>query len=74
MTILSDVATGKKVRLVQVRGGRALSRRLRALGLTPGTELEVLHHRGRSVVVGREGNRVALGGAVAEQLLTEVID
>lgn len=71
---LSDFFVGQKVRLVGVDGGRELVRRLLSLGLSIGTEVEVLHHRGRGVVVAREGNRVALGRGVAEKLRAEVLD
>jgi len=71
---LSEVLVGQKVRLVAVDGGRELVRRLLSLGLSIGSEVEVLHHRGRGVVVAREGNRVALGRGVAEKLRAEVLD
>lgn len=71
---LSETPVGKKVRLVAINGGRQLTRRLLALGLTLGTEVEVLHHRGRGVVVGQQGNRVALGRGIAEKLRAEVVD
>ena len=65
---LSDTPVGQKVRLVAISGGKRLTRRLLALGLTVGSELEVLHHRGRGVVVAKQGNRVALGKGIAEKL------
>lgn len=71
---LSEMLVGQKVRLVAVDGGRQLVRRLLSLGLSIGAEVEVLHHRGRGVVVAREGNRVALGRGVAEKLHAEVLD
>ena len=71
---LSETPIGQKVRLVSVDGNRLLVRRLLSLGLTLGSEVEVLHHRGRGVVVAREGNRVALGGGIAEKLHAETID
>jgi ferrous iron transport protein A len=71
---LSEILVGQKVRLVAVDGGRQLVRRLLSLGLAVGAEVEVLHHRGRGVVVAREGNRVALGRGVAEKLHAEVLD
>lgn len=46
-----------------------LTRRLLALGLTVGNEVEVLHHRNGGVVVAKDGNRVALGHGVAEKLI-----
>ena len=48
-------------------------RRLLALGLSVGSELEVLHHRSHGVGVALDGNRVALGGGVAERLFTEIL-
>ena len=71
--MLSTVPVGQKVRLISIQGGRKLIRRLLALGITQGNELEVLHHRSGGVVVGRGGNRVALGAGVADKLLIEVL-
>jgi ferrous iron transport protein A len=70
---LTQAPAGIRVRLVSIAGGRQLARRLLALGLSVGSELEVLHHRGHGVVVARDGNRVALGGGVAEHLLAEIL-
>ena len=71
---LSETPVGSKVRLVAIDGGRQLMRRLLSLGLTLGSEVEVLHHRGRGVVVAKQGNRVALGGGIAEKLRAETVD
>jgi ferrous iron transport protein A len=71
---LNHAQPGDRVRLVSIKGGRQMTRRLLALGISLGNELDVLHRRGRGVVVARDGNRVALGGGVAERLLTEIID
>ena len=71
--MLSTVPVGQKVRLISIQGGRKLIRRLLALGITQGNELEVLHHRSGGVVVGRGGNRVELGAGVADKLLIEVL-
>ncbi len=71
--MLSAVPVGQKVRLISIKGGRKLTRRLIALGITQGNELEVLHHRSGGVVVGKDGNRVALGAGVADKLVIEVL-
>lgn len=71
MQPLSDIPKGDKIRLAQINGGRKLSRRLLALGISLGNELEVLHQRSSGVVVAKEGNRVALGAGVAEKMLVE---
>jgi ferrous iron transport protein A len=71
---LNDIPAGETVRLVSIDGGRQLTRRLLSLGITPGAELEILHCRGQGVVIGRNGNRVALGRGIAEKLQAEKID
>jgi ferrous iron transport protein A len=68
---LDALPIGSRARIIAIRGGRELHRRLMGLGLRVGTEIQVLHHRGRGVVVGSGGNRIALGGGVAEKLLLE---
>jgi len=71
---LSETPVGAKVRVVGIDGGRDLIRRLLSLGLSVGAEIEVLHHRGRAVVVGSQGNRVALGAGMADKVRAEVLD
>jgi ferrous iron transport protein A len=67
--LLSDIPVGQKVCLISVNGGRDITKRLLALGLAIGNEVEVLQHRGRGVVVAKGGNRVALGEGVAQMLV-----
>jgi ferrous iron transport protein A len=71
---LSEIPVGQMVRLVAISGGKKLTRRLLSLGLTVGSELEVLHHRGRGVVVAKQGNRVALGKGIAEKMHAVKLD
>jgi len=70
---ITDIPVGQCVRLVKIEGGRELTRRLLALGLSINEEVEVLQHRGRGVVVARGGNRIALGGGIAEKLMAELL-
>lgn len=72
--LLSRVPVGRRVRISAIQGGRQLSRRLLALGLTVGSEVEILHHRSSGVVVARDGNRVALGTGVADKLVIEELE
>jgi ferrous iron transport protein A len=68
---LESLPIGCSARITAIRGGRNLHHRLLGLGLRVGSEVNVLHHRGRGVVVYSGGNRIALGGGVAEKLLIE---
>lgn len=65
---LADLPLGATARIVKIRGGRRLSRRLFALGLRVGSEILVLHHRGSGLVVSHGETRVALGGGIVEKL------
>jgi ferrous iron transport protein A len=67
-TSLSQLRVGQHARIAEIRGGREMTRRLLGLGLRVGTEVDILHRRGRGVVVGNGGTRIALGGGVAEKL------
>jgi ferrous iron transport protein A len=60
---------GSRARIVEIRGGRELVRKLLALGLRIGSEIRVDHHRGRGLVVSAGTTRVALGGGVVEKLV-----
>jgi ferrous iron transport protein A len=70
---MTEIPVGQRARLVKIEGGRELTRRLLALGLGMNQEIEVLQHRGRGVVVARDGNRIALGGGIAEKLMAELL-
>jgi ferrous iron transport protein A len=68
---LVDLPIGTLARIAEIRGGSQLVRRLLSLGLRVGSEVSILHHRGRGVVLSTGDTRVALGGGVVEKLLVE---
>ena len=68
---LAELPLGESARIAEIHGGRRLTRRLLGLGLRVGSEVAVLHHRGRGVVLSTGDSRVALGGGVVEKLLVE---
>jgi ferrous iron transport protein A len=66
---LGSLPAGSEVRIVEIRGGRELVRKLLSLGLRIGSTVRVEHHRGRGLVVSAGATRVALGGGIVEKLL-----
>ncbi|CAD7856508.1 MAG: hypothetical protein [Olavius algarvensis Gamma 1 endosymbiont] len=68
---LFELPLGTPARIAEIQGGQQLTRRLLGLGLRVGSEVAVLHHRHRGVVLSAGGTRVALGGGVAEKLFVE---
>ena len=71
---LTDVPIGRRATVTRIDGGRHMLQRLMSLGITTGSEIEVLHHRGGGVVVGLHGKRVALGAGVASHIHACPID
>lgn len=60
---------GQRVRVVALRAGRGLDRRLTDLGLNIGSELCVLQRQGGGLVVLRDQARIALGGGMATKII-----
>jgi len=67
---LSMVSPGDVVRIVQIRGGRGLARKLADMGLVPGTSIRVINAQGLGpVVLEARGTRLALGHGMAQRIL-----
>jgi len=60
---------GRKVRIVALRAGCNLDRRLTDLGLNIGTELHIVQRRGGRLVVARGEARLAISGGMAMKIL-----
>ena len=71
---LVQLPVGVFARITEIRGDRTMARRLLSLGLRVGSEISVVQHRNRGVVVACAGSRVALGESVAEMLVTQPVD
>ncbi|MBN2885634.1 MAG: ferrous iron transport protein A [Chromatiaceae bacterium] len=65
---LSELPHETPARLVEIRGGRNLTRRLLALGLRQGSVLNVVQRRGQGLVLAAGDGRIAMGFGVAEKL------
>jgi ferrous iron transport protein A len=70
---LTALPTGASARIAEIRGGRALTHKLFGLGLRVGSQVCVLHHRGRGLVLSSAETRVAIGGGVADHLWVEAV-
>jgi ferrous iron transport protein A len=66
--ILASV--GERVRIVAIRHGRGIDRKLSDLGLTIGSEITILNRDPAGpMVVARDDMRVALAGGIAHRVL-----
>jgi len=73
-TNLLKLQNGHSGRIASIEGGKQMVRRMLSLGLRVGTVVNMLNHRGKSVVIQNKGTRVALGPGIAEKLLVEPIE
>ena len=69
---LSMVHEGDQATLLSISGGRQLRGRLAALGLLPGTSLEVIQNSGHGpFIVGVRGSRIVIGRGMASRIEVE---
>ena len=67
---LSTATPGKPVRVLSIRGGWGLARRVHDLGLTPGSNIVVLDSQPRGrMIVESKGARIPLGRGMAQKIL-----
>jgi ferrous iron transport protein A len=66
---LALVDEGQRVRVVGLRAGRNLDRRLTEIGINVGSELIVLQRQGGGLLISRGETRIAVGGGMASKIL-----
>lgn len=71
---LTMVSEGEVVRLVALRGGRGMNKRLADLGLNIGMSLRVVQRiRGGPMILAVKDSRLAIGRGMAHHMMVEVI-
>lgn len=69
---LTQIIEGRIATVLSIGGGRQLRTRLAALGLLPGTPLEVIQNSGRGpFIVGVRGSRIVIGRGMASRIEVE---
>ena len=69
---LAFLGEGESGRVVEVRAGRGLTRRLLAMGIAPGMKVRVLKSSGLGPILIEVGQtRVALGRGIAMKIIVE---
>jgi ferrous iron transport protein A len=65
---------GDRVRVVALRGGAGLDKRMTQMGLNVGAELTVVLRQGGGLVVQRGESRFALGGGMAHKVIVAPLE
>jgi len=68
LTMLNKMQTGSHSTVSNITGGKDMLRKLMSLGIKTGSEVELLHHRGKGVVVRSNGTRIAIGESIAQHI------
>ena len=69
--LLNQIPSGAHATVTNISGGKDMTRKMMALGLTVGADIELLHQRGNSVVVRSKGTRIAIGESIMDHLTVE---
>jgi ferrous iron transport protein A len=70
---LTSVPVGQSVCVSRVDGGHGLRSRLCAMGLTPGTPVEVVADGGGPMVLSVLGSRVMIGRGMAARIMVRAV-
>jgi Fe2+ transport system protein FeoA len=71
---LAMVCPGEVVRVVDIRAGRGLIRRLTDMGLTLGVNIKIINsQRPGPVVIELRGSRLVLGHGVAQKIMVTIV-
>lgn len=68
LTMLNQMKTGSHSTVSNITGGKDMLRKLMSLGIKTGSDVELLHHRGKGVVVRSNGTRIAIGESIAQYI------
>ena len=75
MMPLSMVSPGEVVKVVAVKAGWGLQRRLADMGLTPGVQIRVINSQTTGpVLIDLRGSRVALGRGIAQKIAVKKVE
>lgn len=66
---LSMAAVGAQVRVMALRGGGGMDRRMTEMGLNVGADLRVVQQQGGGMVVQRGESRYALGAGMSHRVM-----
>ena len=72
MMPLAMLPENEEAKVVEVRGGRGLVRRLSELGFTPGTRVKILFSNSPGpIVIDVKGSRIALGRGLLMRIIVD---
>jgi Fe2+ transport system protein FeoA len=70
---LANAKPGDFVRVVDVKAGKLMKKRLVSMGVLTHSRLHVIQRRGGAIVVGFDASRIAIGSAMSQHIMVRAI-
>ncbi|TNF35159.1 MAG: ferrous iron transport protein A [Gammaproteobacteria bacterium] len=70
---LATANPGELVRVIDVKAGKLLKKRLVSMGVLINSRLRVIQRRGGAIVVGFDASRIAIGSGMSEHILVKAV-
>ncbi|MCW9013295.1 MAG: ferrous iron transport protein A [Gammaproteobacteria bacterium] len=70
---LANARAGDLVRVIDVKAGKLLKKRLVSMGVLVNSRLRVIQRRGGATVVGFDASRIAIGSGMSQHILVRNI-
>ena len=68
---LNQIAENKKVRIIKIDAGKALSMRINNLGILEGDTVRIIHNARGPLIIGKGHMRLALGRGMSQKIIVE---
>ena len=70
---LSTANPGDLLRVIDVKAGKLLKKRLVSMGVLINSRLRIIQRRGGAIVVGFDASRIAIGSGMSEHILVQAV-
>ena len=70
---LSSAKQGDFVRVIDIKAGKLLKKRLVSMGVLINSRLHIIQHRGNALVVGFDASRIAIGASMSQHILVRAV-
>jgi len=70
---LSSAKQGDFVRVIDVKAGNLLKKRLVSMGVLINSRLHIIQRRGGALVVGFDASRIAIGAGMSQHIMVRAV-
>jgi Fe2+ transport system protein FeoA len=71
---LSSIHNGATIKIAEIQGGKRIHQRMLDMGLTSGTQAQVINNHMGLVALAVRGQRLGIGRGISKRIFVELID